>query len=353
MIGIQLKQRKLSDEVAQWPAGLATEIGERGLNLSGGQKQRVSLARAALHPANAIILDDPFSALDVGTEQTIARDLVFGQWHQQLRICVTHRLAQLEQFDRILFIDTDGCGQFGTMAELTTSSARFAEFLRIEAQGEADHSLVAHQLGVHTSPSAGKEELLTTNETQALGKVHGSVWKDMALTLGDSSWTGHARVGALLVLGLMLLASVLPMSQQVLMSTMDGSGARGPGTWVVIGGTLTLRTTLQSGSDRVLKAMRRPANIDKTADRIAKWRSEVPELVLRSSFIVGFPGETDEDFEHLLSWMKETRIERAGCFKYENVTGAASAALPGHVPEEVKEERWHRFTAAQRELADA
>jgi ribosomal protein S12 methylthiotransferase len=109
----------------------------------------------------------------------------------------------------------------------------------------------------------------------------------------------------------------------------------------------------QHSSPAVLKQMRRPANIDRTAERIAKWRSEVPELVLRSSFIVGFPGETDEDFEHLLGWMKETRIERAGCFKYENVTGASSAALPGHVPEEVKEERWHRFMQVQSDIADA
>jgi ribosomal protein S12 methylthiotransferase len=109
----------------------------------------------------------------------------------------------------------------------------------------------------------------------------------------------------------------------------------------------------QHSSPAVLKQMRRPANIDRTAERIAKWRSEVPELVLRSSFIVGFPGETEEDFAHLLAWMKETRIERAGCFKYENVTGAASAALPGHVPDEVKEERWHRFMAVQSEIADA
>ena len=109
----------------------------------------------------------------------------------------------------------------------------------------------------------------------------------------------------------------------------------------------------QHSSPAVLKQMRRPANIDKTAERIAKWRSEVPELALRSSFIVGFPGETEEDFEHLLGWMKETRIERAGCFKYENVTGAVSAALPGHVPEEVKEERWHRFMAVQSEIANA
>jgi len=109
----------------------------------------------------------------------------------------------------------------------------------------------------------------------------------------------------------------------------------------------------QHASPNVLKAMKRPANIDKTADRIAKWRREVPDLVLRSSFIVGFPGETEQDFQHLLDWMKETRIERAGCFKYENVTGAPSAALPDHVPEEVKEERWHRFMAVQAEISDA
>jgi len=109
----------------------------------------------------------------------------------------------------------------------------------------------------------------------------------------------------------------------------------------------------QHSSPNVLKAMRRPANIDKTVDRIAKWRREVPDLVLRSSFIVGFPGETEEDFQHLLDWLKEAKIQRAGCFKYENVTGAASAPLPNHVPEEVKEERWHRFMAVQAEIADA
>jgi ribosomal protein S12 methylthiotransferase len=109
----------------------------------------------------------------------------------------------------------------------------------------------------------------------------------------------------------------------------------------------------QHSSPNVLRAMKRPANNDKTLDRINTWRREVPDLVLRSSFIVGFPGETDEDFEHLLNWLKHARIERAGCFKYENVTGAASSALPNHVPEEVKEERWHRFMALQAELSDA
>jgi ribosomal protein S12 methylthiotransferase len=108
----------------------------------------------------------------------------------------------------------------------------------------------------------------------------------------------------------------------------------------------------QHSSPSVLKAMRRPANQEKTLERIRRWREEVPDLVLRSSFIVGFPGETDEDFEHLLDWLPQASIDRAGCFKYENVTGAASAPLPGHVPEEVKEERWHRFMALQAEMAD-
>jgi ribosomal protein S12 methylthiotransferase len=108
----------------------------------------------------------------------------------------------------------------------------------------------------------------------------------------------------------------------------------------------------QHASPTVLKSMRRPANMEKTVDRIHKWRREVPDFTLRSTFIVGFPGETEEDFQFLLDWMKEVGIDRAGCFKYENVTGAASADLPGHVPEEVKEERWHRFMALQSQLTD-
>ena len=99
----------------------------------------------------------------------------------------------------------------------------------------------------------------------------------------------------------------------------------------------------QHSAPDVLKRMRRPANQEKTAARIAKWRAEVPDLTLRSTFIVGFPGETDADFEHLLQWMDEVQLDRVGCFQYENVTGATSRALDGHVPEEVKQERWERF----------
>ena len=107
----------------------------------------------------------------------------------------------------------------------------------------------------------------------------------------------------------------------------------------------------QHASPKVLKAMRRPGNQDKTAARIAKWREVCPDLAIRSTFIVGFPGETEEDFQMLLDWLGEARLNRVGCFKYEAVDGAKANALDGAVPEEVKEERWHRFMAAQQEIS--
>lgn len=107
----------------------------------------------------------------------------------------------------------------------------------------------------------------------------------------------------------------------------------------------------QHAAPAVLKAMRRPAGGEKTLDRIASWRNVCPELAIRSTFIVGFPGETEEDFELLLAWLKEARIDRAGCFKYEPVAGARANELAAPVPEEVKEERWHRFMAAQGQVS--
>ncbi len=107
----------------------------------------------------------------------------------------------------------------------------------------------------------------------------------------------------------------------------------------------------QHASPTVLKAMRRPAHQEKTLDRINGWRRVCPELALRSTFIVGFPGETDADFEMLLDWLREAKLNRVGCFKYEPVAGAAANDLPGAVPEEVKEERWHRFMALQQEIS--
>ncbi len=109
----------------------------------------------------------------------------------------------------------------------------------------------------------------------------------------------------------------------------------------------------QHASAPVLKAMKRPGNQDKVLARIARWRSDVPDLAIRSTFIVGFPGETEEDFQILLDFIREAKIDRAGCFRYENVVHAESGKLGNHVPEEIKEERWHRFMEAQAEVSAA
>lgn len=107
----------------------------------------------------------------------------------------------------------------------------------------------------------------------------------------------------------------------------------------------------QHASPRVLKAMRRPANQEKVLDRLAEWRSTVPDLAIRSTFIVGFPGETDEDFEELLGWLEEAQIDRLGCFQYEPVAGAPANTLPGQVPEAVKQERFGRLMELQQQIS--
>jgi ribosomal protein S12 methylthiotransferase len=112
-----------------------------------------------------------------------------------------------------------------------------------------------------------------------------------------------------------------------------------------------LDVPFQHASPKILKAMKRPAAEAKTLQRIREWRAAVPELTIRSTFIVGFPGETEQDFQQLLDWLTEAELDRVGCFRYEPVQNAAANALPNAVPEEVKEERWHRFMAAQQTIS--
>ena len=107
----------------------------------------------------------------------------------------------------------------------------------------------------------------------------------------------------------------------------------------------------QHASPAVLKAMRRPGNQAKTLERVRAWRETAPDLAIRSTFIVGFPGETEEDFSLLLDWLREARIDRAGCFKYEPVAGAPANDITAQVAPEVKQERWHRFMRAQQEIS--
>lgn len=112
----------------------------------------------------------------------------------------------------------------------------------------------------------------------------------------------------------------------------------------------------QHAHPEVLRRMARPAAAARTLDEIAAWRDICPDLTLRSTFIVGYPGETEEEFQTLLDWMDEAQLDRVGCFQYENVEGARSNALPDHVPADVKQDRWERFmskaqTISERKLA--
>ena len=112
-----------------------------------------------------------------------------------------------------------------------------------------------------------------------------------------------------------------------------------------------LDVPFQHASPQVLKRMRRPAAQEKTLERIRRWRAICPDLTLRSTFIVGFPGETEEDFDLLLAWLDEAALDRVGCFRYEPVAGAVANDLAAPVPDAVKEERWHRFMARQRAIS--
>jgi ribosomal protein S12 methylthiotransferase len=112
-----------------------------------------------------------------------------------------------------------------------------------------------------------------------------------------------------------------------------------------------LDVPLQHGSKRVLKAMRRPAASEQAVERIRRWRELCPDITLRSTFIVGFPGETEAEFEELLDFIQEVQLDRVGCFAYSPVQGALANELTGQLPEEVKEERRARFMAAQESIS--
>ncbi len=107
----------------------------------------------------------------------------------------------------------------------------------------------------------------------------------------------------------------------------------------------------QHASPKILKLMKRPGNQEKVLERIKAWREICPELVIRSTFIVGFPGETEQDFQMLLDWLEQAQLDRVGCFKYSPVDGATANQLPDHIPEAIQEERWQRFMETQQRIS--
>ncbi|MFT4517782.1 MAG: ribosomal protein S12 methylthiotransferase [Halioglobus sp.] len=112
-----------------------------------------------------------------------------------------------------------------------------------------------------------------------------------------------------------------------------------------------LDVPFQHGSPEVLKRMKRPAAAEKSLERIHAWRAMCPDITLRSTFIVGFPGETDKDFDTLLDFISEAQLDRVGCFQYSPVKGARANELPDHVPAELKQERWERFMELQQKIS--
>ena len=110
---------------------------------------------------------------------------------------------------------------------------------------------------------------------------------------------------------------------------------------------------LQHANKRILRLMKRPGSADRTLERIQNWRKICPDLTIRSTFIVGFPGETEEEFEELLQFLRDAQLDRVGCFTYSDVEGAKANELPDPVPEEVKQERYARFMEVQQEISAA
>jgi len=114
-----------------------------------------------------------------------------------------------------------------------------------------------------------------------------------------------------------------------------------------------LDVPFQHAHPDTLRRMARPAAAERTLERIAEWRDVCPDIAIRSTFIVGYPGETEDEFQTLLDWLDEAQLDRVGCFQYENVAGARAAELPGHVAPEVKQDRWERFMARAQAISEA
>lgn len=193
----------------------------------------------------------------------------------------------------------------------------------------------------HLAKAGVKELLVVSQDTSAYGvdmKYAGGLWRERDV---KASMAGLSE--ALADLGIWVRLHYVypyPSVDQVLPLMAEGKILP------------YLDIPFQHASPQVLKAMRRPANQEKTAERIRQWRAMVPDITLRSTFIVGFPGETDEDFEFLMEWLDEVELDRVGCFKYEDVKGAASNALGPQVPEDIKNDRWSMFMEKAAEISE-
>ncbi len=212
-----LRTSCLEADLPQLPAGLFTEIGERGVNLSGGQKQRVSLARAVMHEPNLVFLDDPLSAVDARTEEQLVDRLLFGLWNEITRVVVTHRLGNLERFDKVLFLVDGKVLGLGTLAHLLDHVPEFRAFYADSAKADHGTGLLARagEIPIGTAAAEPKPESsrVTEDEDRAIGAVHGSVYIDYVKALGGLTRWSRAYTIPLLI-GATVSSAIFPLLQK-------------------------------------------------------------------------------------------------------------------------------------------
>ena len=207
----------LGPDLAAMPAGLDTEIGERGVNLSGGQKQRVALARAACHRPGVVFLDDSLAAVDLHTEDELVARLLFGRWNTLTRVVVTHRLAHLDRFDQVLFLVDGRIAARGTYAELMEHEPAFRAFAAASA-GEGGVILESSAPGgapLHVAEERPAQAArVTEDEDREVGAVQGAVYREYVRAMA-----GVHRVFApallLALLGTIVVVAVLPVLQRL------------------------------------------------------------------------------------------------------------------------------------------
>ncbi|HRK59112.1 MAG TPA: ABC transporter transmembrane domain-containing protein, partial [Candidatus Kapabacteria bacterium] len=199
----------LIDDIGSMAAGLDTEIGERGVNLSGGQKTRLCLARAVAKHPNVVILDDPLAAVDTITETFLCNTLLFGRWRNITRIVATHRLAHLERFDKIVYMEKGEIIAQGSFQEIVKNSEEFAAFFSQHIHDDMIHAHEAPKSEIQENESDGK---LIEEEDREFGAIHSGVYKDYARALGGENTRLRPFILGALLLGC-IAATVLPIIQ--------------------------------------------------------------------------------------------------------------------------------------------
>jgi ABC-type multidrug transport system fused ATPase/permease subunit len=212
-------------DIRLFEGGLKTEIGEKGVNLSGGQKQRVGLARAVLSQPQLILLDDPLSAVDIDTENQLCERLLFGEWKNKTRIVVTHRLAHLGLFDKVLFLKEGAVAAIGSFDEVLTSSLEFRDFYSEHSKSnlidsEKEEMVISEG---HTLVESGHtdEGRITEDEDREVGAVDKKIYFDYLKSLGGADPKKRPWILALLIIGAVLVA-LSPLVQKAWLSYYSG-----------------------------------------------------------------------------------------------------------------------------------